>query len=86
MIKNILEMLEFKKEDTKNDKERDEIMGTAIDYILNDLKADKDKLFKFLQRKIDLYHTMSGTWISLIGGLGLGLFIRLGLYFSGRYQ
>jgi hypothetical protein len=29
---------------------------------------------------------MSCTWISLIGGLVLGLPIRLGLYFSGRYQ
>lgn len=69
----------------KTDKKRDEIMGTAIDYILNCFKAEENNLFKFFQRKIDLFHTMSSTLISLIIGLGLGLAIRLGLYYFGRY-
>jgi len=70
--------------DKEKSKERDEIMGTSVDYILNYvLKTDQCNLYRFFQRKIDLYHTMSSTWISLIIGLIVGLPLRVCLYFSG---
>lgn len=71
-------------ENISNEKERDEIMGTAIDYLLNDPSVGSN-LFKFFQRKIDLYHTMSSAVISLSIGLGLGTISRLVLILSGRY-
>jgi hypothetical protein len=69
----------------KSDKVRDEIMATAIDYILN-CEVQNDKLFGFIQRKIDLFHTMSCAWVSLSFGLAIGLLFRgLAWWSSGLY-
>jgi hypothetical protein len=68
------------KKDKKEERKRDEIMGTAIDYALNSFSSENNDLFKFFQRKIDLYHTMSCTLFSLYIGLGLGLSTR-GIWF-----
>lgn len=71
---------QWKPKKEKSDKERDTAMGTIIDYILNFGVKDNenvDRILKFFQRKIDLYHTMSSALVSLYLGLGLGLFFRI---------
>jgi hypothetical protein len=62
------------KDGYKSDKDRDAFMATIVDYVLNEFL--KDKTFGFFQRKIDLYHIMSCTSVSLIIGLCLGLVFR----------
>lgn len=57
----------------KNNSQRDAAMGAVIDYILN---KEDEKFLKFFQRKIDLYHTMSCTCISLSAGLIIGEIVR----------
>ena len=59
----------------KKGKERDVIMSTLIGYFLN-TEIKSEKIFGFFQRKIDLYHTMSCAWVSLLSGLVIGLSFR----------
>ena len=56
-------------------KKRDYAMGASLDYIL--LKNEDKNIIDFLRRKIDLYHTMQSTLVSIYIGLFAGLIIRL---------
>jgi uncharacterized protein YacL len=57
------------------EKKRDYSMGASLDYIL--LKSGNENIIDFLRRKIDLYHTMQSTLVSIYIGLIVGLIIRL---------
>jgi hypothetical protein len=67
----------------KADAETDYRLGSAIDYILN--TQCNDNLFRFFQRKIDLFHTMSSICVSFILGLSIGIPIRVILLIFDRY-
>ena len=72
--------------DATPSKLRDEIMGTVVDYILNSTVPKESNLFKFFQRKIDLFHTMSSTLLSIVVGLIFGCGIRFVVGVFGSYQ
>lgn len=68
-----------KKEAEEYKKKRDVAMASSLDYTLLTMK-DSD-LWKFFQRKVDLFHIMSSTLISLIVGIVVGFISRLFIQF-----
>jgi hypothetical protein len=47
----------------------------VLDYLLN--KKPKPELWRYLQRRIDMYNTLSCTGLSLVAGYSLGMLLRI---------
>ena len=65
--------------DESNSKSTNEETDVILDYILND--DDNLSRWRYIQRRIDMYHTLSCTAISLFLGLALGFCLRI--YYEG---